>query len=1006
MNRDEELYAAAVGVPLPERNGFLDRACADDPALRARLAALLIANDEAESFFASVAPQRPALTADEKPGDRIGRYKLLQKIGEGGCGAVYMAEQEEPVRRRVALKVIKLGMDTKEVVARFEAERQALALMDHPNIARALDAGATEAGRPFFVMELVRGIPITRYCDEESLPAASRLRLFVQVCHAIQHAHEKGIVHRDIKPTNVLVTMHDDVAVPKVIDFGIAKATQGRLTDKTVFTAFEQFIGTPAYMSPEQAQMNDLEVDPRSDIYSLGVLLYELLAGRPPFDPHTLRQSGIDEIRRIIRDVEPSRPSTRFNTLGAEDRLAVARRRGTAPAQLWALVRGDLDWIAMKALEKNRTRRYATASALATDIKRHLNHEPVMARPPSVGYRLQKFAARHRFALLGGVAIVASLGAGLALAKVAWRPDGHRETARPAENAILLGPAAAEAVDIRKLPLKDPRRTFDVSQDGRLIAFAPYGSPNDLAVYDLLGHVTATIVKGTEEDYVWEGACFSPDGRSIAYDRSGRMIYIAKADGSDARLIFTGVRGADDWLWVIGWTPDGRRLIVVRGDATEATLKTCGLGELDVQTGTFREIVRIASGNYRLSPDARYVAVRKGNSPAERTLSLFDLEARRETTLVEREVRDVAGWSPDGTRVLFSSDRTGVSGLWALAVNDGQPEGDVELIKSNMPQTSIVGIDGSGRIYYVEEKNSINVFVMSANFETGEIIRAPRRVMDRFPGEQSLPVWSADGETLLLAIQRGQSRLVLLSPSSGRQADFPLVTDQIQQVAWSEARGFVLFQSNLAGANYGIHRYELASGKIETLVGRSSGANWNAQPELSRDGNAFYYIRREFSKAVDEREEWTDRIMRRDLATGVEAVISAAEKLSIWAPIRLAPDERHLAAATADNLAIKTILLATGESREVVRLTPPQSLRSIAWTPDGKRLVYTSGADIWSVEVASGQPVKLGITQIAIRDVAVHPDGRQIAFRAGRFGAARELWVMAGLLTKSRTGRR
>ncbi len=421
MSREEDIYAAAAERPPQARHDFLERACASDEALRRRVEALLLADGEADDFFREPALPRPAPPAEEKPGDRIGRYKLLQKIGEGGCGVVYMAEQEEPVRRRVALKVIKLGMDTKAVIARFEAERQALALMDHPNIARVLDAGATDAGRPFFVMELVGGIPITRYCDEQNLSTTDRLRLFIQVCQAIQHAHHKGIIHRDIKPSNILVGEHDDVAAPKVIDFGIAKATQGRLTDHTLFTAFEQFIGTPAYMSPEQTQIGGLDVDTRSDIYSLGVLLYELLAGRPPFDPKTLAQSGIDEMRRVIREVEPPRPSTRLTTLDAVDRNTIARARGTAPMQLSTLLRGDLDWIVMKALEKNRARRYETASGLAHDIQRHLAHEPVVARPPSAGYRMQKFVRRHRVAFVtsGGIAAATALTVAVSIAVTA-----------------------------------------------------------------------------------------------------------------------------------------------------------------------------------------------------------------------------------------------------------------------------------------------------------------------------------------------------------------------------------------------------------------------------------------------------------------------------------------------------------------------------------------------------------------------------------------------------------
>ncbi len=357
-----------------------------------------LARLEADDFMAVIPDAKPL--NPEQSGERIGNYKLLEKIGEGGFGVVWVADQERPVRRRVALKIIKLGMDTQEVIARFGQERQALAMMDHPHIAKVLDAGATDGGRPYFVMELVHGIKITDYCDQANLPTADRLALFIQVCSAVQHAHQKGIIHRDLKPSNILVTLHDGEPVPKVIDFGVAKATQQQsLTDLTVYTQFQQMIGTPLYMSPEQAEMSGLDIDTRSDIYSLGVLLYELLTGRTPFDPAELMRKGYDEIRRAIREQEPQTPSMFLQTMADATRATVAHHRQSDPAKLTKLVRGDLDWIVMKALEKDRARRYDTANGLAMDVQRHLTNEPVIARPPSTGYRFRKFARRNRAAL-------------------------------------------------------------------------------------------------------------------------------------------------------------------------------------------------------------------------------------------------------------------------------------------------------------------------------------------------------------------------------------------------------------------------------------------------------------------------------------------------------------------------------------------------------------------------------------------------------------------------------
>jgi eukaryotic-like serine/threonine-protein kinase len=408
----ESVFIAALDILEPaKRAAFLAEACGEDATLRAEVEELLKA-DESQGFLSGPAVEQ---IQAEKEGERIGRYKLLQEIGEGGFGTVWMAEQMEPVSRRVALKIIKLGMDTREVIARFESERQALAMMDHPNIARVLDAGATDKGRPFFVMELVKGISITNYCDDAGLPTRERLALFGDVCSAINHAHQKGIIHRDIKPSNVMVTLYADKPVVKVIDFGIAKATQGKLTDKTIFTRFEQFIGTPVYMSPEQAALSAVDIDTRSDIYALGILLYELLVGKPPFDGKSLASAGYEEMRRIIREVEPVKPSSRLSTIVGEERTQLAKAHRIEPEKIGRLVEPDLDWIVMKAIEKDRARRYETANAFAQDIRRFLADEPVSASPPSAAYQFRKFARRNRAALRIAAAIAAVLVAATAV---------------------------------------------------------------------------------------------------------------------------------------------------------------------------------------------------------------------------------------------------------------------------------------------------------------------------------------------------------------------------------------------------------------------------------------------------------------------------------------------------------------------------------------------------------------------------------------------------------------
>jgi serine/threonine protein kinase len=416
----EELFNTARRLDDPQaRKAYLDQACAGNVQLRERIEALLAAHAGAGGFL-----DPPAGGADllhqtvpddslrERPGTVIGPYKLLEQIGEGGMAVVFLAAQSRPIERKVALKVIRPGMDSHQVIGRFQAERQALALMDHLNIAKIYDAGTTDSGRPYFAMELVKGVPITRYCDEHRLQLRQRLDLFVQICSAVQHAHTKGIIHRDLKPSNVLVAMYDGKAVPKVIDFGIAKATGQPLTDRTMFTGFGTIVGTPQYMSPEQAELNQLDIDTRSDVYSLGVLLYELLTGSTPLEHSRFKAAALLEMLRVVREEEPPKPSTRLTT--TEQLPTIAAQRGLEPRKLSGLVRGELDWIVMKALEKDRGRRYETANGLAMDVQRYVAGEPVLAAPASQWYRLRKFVRRYRGPVAAAGLVLLTLLAGIA----------------------------------------------------------------------------------------------------------------------------------------------------------------------------------------------------------------------------------------------------------------------------------------------------------------------------------------------------------------------------------------------------------------------------------------------------------------------------------------------------------------------------------------------------------------------------------------------------------------
>jgi serine/threonine protein kinase len=469
-NVEQSIFLAALELPTPaERAAYLKGACGADPALLANVQELLAAHEKGDDFL-----DRPPLNATmdehpvtERPGSVIGPFKLKEQIGEGGMGLVFVAEQQEPVRRKVALKIIKPGMASKQVIARFEAERQALAMMDHQNIAKVFDAGTTESGRPYFVMELVHGVPITEYCDANKLTPRQRLELFVPVCQAIQHAHQKGIIHRDVKPSNILVTMYDDKPVPKAIDFGVAKAIEQRLTEKSVYTQFGTLVGTFEYMSPEQAEMNAFGVDTRSDIYALGVLLYELMTGSTPLERKRLREAAFDEIRRIIKEEEPQRPSVRLST---SDTLAkVAEARKTDPAKLSRLLRGELDWVVMRCLEKDRSRRYDAASALARDVERYLKDEPVEARPPSTWYRLRKATWRHRTALsvAGVVAATVVLGTTVSL----WQASlarADRERAELAEAKRIQDKLDADAALIAERRQNALDRAIEAAFSGDL----------------------------------------------------------------------------------------------------------------------------------------------------------------------------------------------------------------------------------------------------------------------------------------------------------------------------------------------------------------------------------------------------------------------------------------------------------------------------------------------------------------------------------------------------------
>lgn len=853
-----------------QRRAFLDVACAQNPTLRSRIEELLSAASEADGFFKECGPAlklpaaetrveedaakaegtiRLAGTSEQPPGGRIGHYKLLEKIGEGGYGIVYVAEQEAPVRRRVALKIIKPGMDTKQVVARFEAERQALAMMDHPNIAKVLDAGATDHGRPYFVMELVRGIRFTEYADQNHLDTTQRLELFAQVCSAVQHAHQKGIIHRDIKPSNILVTLHDGVPVPKVIDFGIAKALEGRLTELTVYTELRQFIGTPAYMSPEQAEMSGLDIDTRSDIYSLGVLLYELLTGRTPFDPKELLARGLDEVRRTIREVEPVRPSTRLSTLANADLSAVAKCHHTEAPRLLALVRGDLDWIVMKCLEKDRTRRYETANGLAMDVRRFLQNDPVSARPPSKTYQIRKWVQRHRIGVTASGTVLLALVMGLGI--TSW--------------ALVREHAARRESDILRRSEQQQRSRAEAEElSARRFSYA---SDMNLAQQAL----AANNLGRTRE--LLERNRPKPGHLDL---RGWEWRYLRRQSGSDS--LFTLVRNSDSILAAVFLQNDRKVVLRTAWGKTEvwdvaSRARVADLGGY----GTGRELA--------VAPDGNLIAFGATNTLGAPVIKIWSFDSNSTIATVP-DMGDAGSiaFSPDGAMLAIYTSSHGVQ-LWSAKEDQ----------TSRLCQTVGRGGGYQGVVTFSPDGKSLAVGDTDGQIRIIELATKKQKLMfDASADGITALAFSPDGALLASGSGYSEKEIRLWDVSAGKHAG-----DILGHTSWITALVFTPDGRKLVSASgdQTIRIWEIATRReTDLLRGHESEIytlnltkNGNMAISGSKDGEARIWdltgVRGTRAYSIAAKPV---RLIRFSPNSGTLASVNLDGSVSLWDPKTLA----------------------------------------------------------------------------------------------------------------------
>jgi len=977
-----------------ERQAFLDRACCGDTALRQEVEQMLALRSQADGFLESPPPALVATVDEavlETVGSVVGPYKLLEQIGEGGFGVVFLAEQTQPVRRKVALKVLKPGMDTRQVVARFEAERQALALMDHPHIARVFDGGTTTSGRPYFVMELVRGVPISEFCDQNRLAPRQRLGLFVDVCQAVQHAHQKGVIHRDLKPSNVLVSRHDTIPVVKVIDFGVAKAVGQALTEKTLFTGVAQMVGTPLYMSPEQAGMSDLDVDTRSDIYSLGVLLYELLTGTTPFDKERFRRAAYDDIRRIIREEDPPKPSTRL-AQSTDTLPSISAQRHTEPAKLTKLVRGELDWIVMKALEKDRNRRYETANGFAMDVQRYLADEPVHACPPSAGYRLRKFARRNRralatLALLAAMALVAVPALAVSYVRTS-RALADREQALQSETQ-----AKEDLVQLLYYQwIASAAHAREKNRAGEAEEFLDR-CPPELRGWEwhYLKRSPFTGVLKLSHDDIVHRVAWSPDGRLLASGSRKGWVKVWDARTGEMRLHLQAQKG---FVRNLVFSPDGR-LLATGGEDEWVKVWDVATGKMVRQFRTGPRATMLLA--LELSPDGGLLAV----ADQDRHVRLWDLAGGVEILVSDDLLVTFGGlaFTPDGQGIITVSTG-GIVKVLGMS--------DWRTVATFRAATRAVG-------YRVAFSRDRRLLALGCEDGTVKVLRTEPleevRTLEAHAGEISGLAFGAGDECLATAgddvavkvwdLRTGQPALTLDIVT--RRANGLAFSPDGQRLAVGSADGSVqildgtpLEGSGDAGQLLTLegHGHAVTGLVYSPDGGRMASASWDGTARVwdARMGREVVTFRGHRAAltgvawAPDGRRvasaSWDGTARVWDAATGAEVLPTLDAGAGPVYGLAFTPDGTALATAH-HNGSVWVWDAATGPPRVCIPQAHTQPTLGVAFSPGGEHLASAGGKDntvqIWDWRADTKKPVQtLRAPENIIRNPVFSPDGRQM----------------------------